>query len=108
MRTAVRSPFFSSSGPEADLDRRTHFVRQNLRERGFAEPRRTVEQHVVERFAASARRLHGDLQIFFHAVLADVVGEIRRAHAGVEARVFVERFAGNDSCCGVSHFRARL
>ena len=99
----MRSPFFSSSGPEADLDRRAHLVRQNLRERGFAQSRRSVEQHVIERFAARARRLHGNLQVFLHAVLADVVGEARRTNAGLDARVLVERLPGNDSISRVAH-----
>src|SRR6185437_15858107 len=54
--------------------------------------------------ASRPRRLHGDLQIFFHAILPDVIGKIRRADAGFDTRVFVQRFPGYDSISRVVHF----
>ena len=92
---------FLEQRPGADFDGRAHFVRQNLRERGLAQARRPVEQHVIERLAARARRLHGDLQIFLHAILADVIAEARRADAGFDARVLIGRLPGYDSIARV-------
>ena len=87
----------------ADFDGRAHFVGENLREGGFAEARRAVEQDMVERFAAVARGFDGDLEIFLYAGLADEVAESLWADAGVDARVFVERFAGDDAVAVVGH-----
>ena len=72
------------------LDGDAQFVGDDLRERRLAQARRAVEQHVIERFAAAARGLDGDLDVFLHARLADVIGQALRANAGVEARVFIE------------------
>ena len=48
-------------------------------------------RHVVERFAARARRFHGDLQVFLHAILPDVIAETRWADARLDARVLIGR-----------------
>ena len=77
----------------AGLDRNVQFVGDNLRQGRFAQPRRPIEQHVIQRFAAAARRLDGDLDIFFDAFLSDVVVESLGPHAGFNARVFVKRRA---------------
>ena len=52
---------------------------------------------MVQRFAAAARRLNGDLNIFFDALLADVLVQALRTDAGLDARVLVKRRAGDDS-----------
>ena len=87
------------------FDDHAQFAGDNLRERRLAKPRRAVEQHVIERFAAAARRLDGDLDVFLHARLADVIGEAFRANARVNARVFIQRRAGNDALRGLFHSR---
>ena len=46
------------------LDGDAEFVGDDLRERGLAQARRAVEQDVIERFAAAARGLDGDLRCF--------------------------------------------
>ncbi len=58
---------------------------------------------MIERFAAIARGVHGDFQIFFHARLADEVLDLLRTHGGVKARVFLEGFTGNDPAAIVGH-----
>jgi hypothetical protein len=56
---------------------------------------------VVEGFAAGAGRFDGDLQIFFDAILADVVGELGGADAGFDALVVVEGPAGDYAFVGI-------
>ena len=85
----------------ADFYGGAHFVGQNLGEGGFAQARRAVEQDVVEGFAAGAGRFDGDLQIFFDAILADVVGELGGADAGFDALVVVEGPAGDYAFVGI-------
>src|SRR5277367_2939795 len=85
--------FFFEERPGADFDRRTHFIGEDLRERGLPEAGWPVEQHVIERVATIAGGIHGDFQVFFYARLADEVFNLLRADGGVEARVFLERLA---------------
>src|SRR5581483_2224764 len=59
-------------------------ARDDVGERGLAEPRRAEEQHVVERLGPRARRLDEDLELLAHLLLADVVGELRRAQRALE------------------------
>ena len=63
----MRSPFLFEKRAGADFDGGAHFVGENLREGGLAEAGRAVEQDVIERFAAVARGVHGDFEIFFYA-----------------------------------------
>ena len=65
-------------------------ARDDVRERGLAQARRPEEQHVVERFAAPARRLDEDLELPAHLFLADVFGERRRAQRALDL-LFVRR-----------------
>src|SRR3984957_15867938 len=95
--------FFFEQRARADLDGRAHFVGENLRERGLAQSGRAIKQHMVERIAAIARGVHGNFQIFFHARLADEVFDLLRTNGCVKARVFLERFAGNDSAAIFGH-----
>ena len=71
------------------FNRDVQFVRDNLRQRRFAQPRRPIQQHMIERFPAAARRFDGDLNILFHPLLSDVFAQPRRPNAGFDARVFV-------------------
>src|SRR6266567_1191457 len=82
--------------PRAGLDRNVQFVGDDLRQRGLAQPGRAVKQHVVQRFAAAARRVDSNLNIFFDALLPDVLVETLGAHAYVNARVFVKRLPGDN------------
>src|SRR6202521_258393 len=81
----------------AGLDRHVQFVGNDLRERGFSQPRRPVEQHVVQRFAAAPRRIYGNLNILFDAFLPDVLVETLGADADFDARVFVKRLPRHNS-----------
>src|SRR5712691_2061159 len=52
-----------------------HFARDDVRERGLAQPRRAEQQHVVQRLAARARRLDEDLELAADLLLPDILGE---------------------------------
>src|SRR5882762_9118778 len=80
----------------AGLDRHVQFVRDNLRQRGLAQPRRAVQQHVIQRLAAAARRINGNLDIFLDAFLPDIFLQPPRPHAHFDARVFVKCLPGHN------------
>ena len=82
--SAARSPGRSSTGPGGLPQVHAELVRDDVRERGLAEARRAEDQHVIERLAALARGLDEDLQLRLDRRLADVVGELLRAHGAVE------------------------
>ena len=66
-------------GARGDADLRVHLGRDDVRERGLAQPRRTVQQHMVERLAPCDGCLDVDLEIFFDLVLTDIL--VHRARA---------------------------
>src|SRR6266702_3677898 len=82
--------------PGAGFDRNVQFVGADLRQRGLAQSRRAVQEDVVQRFAAAARRVDSNLNIFFDALLPDVLVETLGAHAHIDARVFVKRLPGDN------------
>ena len=97
----------------AGFDRHNEFVRDDLRQRGLAQSRRPVEQHVIQRLAAAPRRLDRDLDVLFDALLADVFVQAFWANARFDARVLVEWRSRHNSlrlswrhhpfCCSFSH-----
>src|SRR5579862_3444030 len=62
------------TGRATEID--AELARQNLRQSGLAETRRTDEQHVIERFTPPARRFDEYAEIFSRLFLAD---EFRKA-----------------------------
>ncbi len=58
-----------------------------MRQGGFAQPRRAVEQHVVERLAALAGRGDQDGEVLLDLLLPDQVGQFLRAQGVVNAVV---------------------
>ena len=62
---------------------RAHFVGDHRSESGLAETRRTVQQDVIERFAALSCGLDRNIEVVFDVVLADVF----RQHASAAATV---------------------
>src|SRR6266849_942073 len=91
----------------AGLDGYTQFVREDLRERRLAQARWPVEQDVVERLAAAARRLDGNRDVLLHPRLPDEIGQALGTHAGFNTCVFVKRLAGNDTLRRSLHLRLR-
>jgi hypothetical protein len=65
-----------------------HFGRDDVRQGGLAEPRRTEQQHVVERFVPRPCRGHEDVELFADLGLADVFIEPLRAQRALQ-RVFL-------------------
>ena len=60
LRMPVRSSFFCSTGPEVVVNGDFQFLGDDGGERGLAQARRAVEQHVVHGLAAHAGGLDGD------------------------------------------------
>ena len=59
------------------------FAGDDLGERGLAEARRAVQQHVVQRLAAGAGGLDEDAEVFAGGALADELRQGLRAEAGL-------------------------
>ena len=66
-------------GAEIDAE----LARDDLRQRGLAEPRRADEQHMVERLVARARRLDEHREIGARLLLADELGQAAAAAARI-------------------------
>ena len=69
----------AGGGAEADA----HLAREDSGERGLAEARRAVEQHMVERLAAALGGIDEHAQILARALLADEFVEALRAKRGI-------------------------
>ena len=82
-------------------DRHAQLVGDHVGERRLAEARGAVEQHVIERLAALARRGDRHLQVLAHAVLADVVVQAPRPQAGLVLRVVFDARRRDES--GIAH-----
>ena len=77
-------------------------VRDHVGERRLAEARRSVQQHVVERFAAMCRGGDRHLEVLADPVLADVLVEPARTKPRFVLRVFVDARGGDDAIVGHS------
>ena len=65
------------------FDRHTHFLGDDVGQRGLAQPRRTENQRVVQRFRAPARSLDKQLHLFAHGWLTNIVGQAQRTNRPV-------------------------
>gem|GEM_PF-4568043 len=88
-----------------DVQRRPHLVRHDVREGGLPEPRRAVEQNVVQRFFPLAGGIDEDLQVAAEIFLAKefaeaarTQGAIKRALAGLQIGVQVARVHWRNLC----------
>src|SRR5690606_38757914 len=63
--------------PRGGLERHAHFIGDDVRQRGLAEPWRAENQDVVERFAAPARGGDENVQLRLDRILPDIVGQAR-------------------------------
>ena len=61
-----------------------HLVRDDVRQRGLAQARRTEQQHVIQRLRAIARRRDEDPELLADLRLADVLGKRRRAQRALD------------------------
>ena len=76
--------------PGGGAHRHAHLVADDVGQRRLAEPGRAVQQHVIERLAAAARRGDRHLQVVADAILADVLVERARAQPRLVLRVLVD------------------
>ena len=96
----TRSPGFSIAGPDVARTGTPISLRDHVGERRLAEARRTVQQHVIERFAALLGGGDRDLQVLADAILADVLVERARPQPGFVLRVFVDARRGDEAIVG--------
>ena len=66
-------------------------------ERGLAQARRAVEQHVVHGLAAAAGSLDSDGEVLLDLGLTGEIGELLRAERGFELPLFFAERRGNDA-----------
>src|SRR5581483_634630 len=78
-RGEVARLFQDRAGGAADWH--LQLVGDDVRQRGFAEAGRAIEQHVIERLVALARRGDRDVEVLADAILPDVIVERARAQA---------------------------
>ena len=81
-RREVARPLQHGSRGLAQVD--LELVRDDVRERGLAEPRRPEDEHVIERLAAHARRLDEDIHLRRHLGLSHVLRETLRTHRALD------------------------
>ena len=93
---AARSPAFSITGPAVARIGDAELVGDDGGERGLAESRRPVQQHVIERLAALRGGRDRDVEVFAYALLADVLVERPRPEPRLVLRILVVAAARAD------------
>ena len=94
-----------SAAPLAICMRDAQFARNAGGERRFAQPRRTIEQNVAQRFAPLAGGIERDFQPFRHFALADHVAHPLRPQ---QAIVLVRHHARCGNLGGLNNRLAHL
>ena len=90
-----------------------HLVCDDGGHRRLAKPRRAIEQHVVERLAAQARRVDADLQVLFRFFLTGIILQQPRAQRALARILRKHAGRGDDLLLGVlgktdAHMRSSL
>ena len=98
--SAARSPDLAITGPGGGAEADAQLARDDLRQRGLAEPRRAEEQHMVERLAAALRGLDEHAQILARRLLPDELVERLGPQRGVD--ILGPAIGGGDAV-GVGH-----
>ena len=80
------------TGGGADLG--AHLGRHDVRERRLAEPRRPVEEDMVDRLVTVPGGIDEDREVLLHAVLAGELVEPARAHRGLERSLVLGHVGG--------------
>ena len=83
--------------PGGRADAAAHFFGDDVRDGGFAQAGRAVEDGVVQRLAAALRGLDAHPQGFFHAFLAGVFVQGLRAQGAFGVLFFFEEVVGDDA-----------
>src|ERR1017187_3630268 len=81
--------------PAGGCDLHLQLFRDDGRERGFPQPRRPIEQHVVHGLAAQLRRFDGNRQILFQLILSGEFDQAPRAEPRFVLRLFGLQIPGN-------------
>jgi hypothetical protein len=68
-----------------DLDIDPHFVGKDVRQGGFTQARRSIEQHVIDGLSALEGRCNQDRQVLFDPLLPDQIGEQTRPQGLVQS-----------------------
>ena len=74
-----------------------HFVRDDRGQGCLAEPRRAIEQDVIERLAPSSRSLNGNIEIVFDALLPDVLRQDPRPQRQLKRHLLFDHRARYDA-----------
>ena len=100
-RREIAGPLQHRSGGLPQVD--AHLARDDVRQRGLAQPGRAEQQHVVEGFGAVSRGLDEDLQLAADFFLADVFVELLGTQRPLD-RFFLRRGGGGgDQAVGFDH-----
>ena len=91
VRIAVSIALDLQRGAGSLLERDAQFVGDDVRQGGFSQPGRTVDQHVVHSLGARAGRFDGDGQIFFDLVLPNELREFLGAQLQFKRRIVLDR-----------------
>ena len=83
-------------------------MRDDVREGGLAQAWRAVQQDVIQGFAAIAGGLDEDLELFAHALLADVLVERAGTQRAVDGLLVGRCGAGGHDARGVGLRRERI
>ncbi len=103
-RGQVAGAFDRGARGDADVD--AELARDDVRERGLAESGRPRQQHVVEHFGASARRLDRHPENFFGALLSDEFAKLARAQRQIEPAILVVAARGAVTAVGLEAARS--
>jgi hypothetical protein len=91
----VAGPF--EHGARCCPDAHTKLMRNDVCKRGFAEPGRAAEQHVVERLAPAPGRIDENTQVLLDPVLPHKIIEAQRPQAPVQLDIIIILFGLYDS-----------
>ncbi len=91
----IAGPLDHRSGSGANGD--AHLVADDVGQRRLPQPRRTVQQHVIERLATAARGRNRHVQVVAETVLPDVLVERSRTQSRLVLRVLVYSTRSNQS-----------
>ena len=77
-------------GTRGHFELRTHLVGDDTRQRGLAQTRRAVQQHVVERLATHQRRANEDVEVLDNLLLTREVGQLLRSDTVLELQIALD------------------
>ena len=83
--------------PRGLLEGHAELVGDDVGQRRLAQPRRPVEQHVVERLAARLGGLDGDLEVVLDLLLPDELAQPLRTQLQLERRIVIHRHRRDDA-----------